>query len=103
MCPRPPILPKQRKVISVSLKDKLKLNRENTKKIVGAVVGFGSAAVVKNLIENNVVGDRIDRKIGIKIGAWALSGLAAKASKAYLDDFIDEVFDAYDKFKANQT
>jgi hypothetical protein len=90
----------------VSLKDKIKnkvkINRENTKAVLGAVVGFGSGMVVKTLIQSNVVGDRIDRKIGIKIGAWALGGLAAQASKEYVNARVDKVFDAYEKFKADQ-
>lgn len=74
------------------------LDRETAKKYVGGVVAFGAGAIVKTIISKNVKGANIVDKTGVMIGSWALGALAGDASKKYVDELLDTIFDVYERF-----
>jgi hypothetical protein len=63
--------------------------------IVGASVGF----TTKKIIENNVEVEKKREKAEVYIGSAAMAASASKASRTYLDSYIDTVFDIVERTK----
>jgi len=66
---------------------------EITKKLVSAVVGFGTAKVVKEIIKNNTNPDTVTDKAAVAVAGYVLGAIAADASKVWTDEKIDRLIE----------
>ena len=62
---------------------------EIAKKLVGFVVGVGTAKIVKEIIKNNTTPDKVTDKAAIIVASYVLGAIAADASKEWTDAKID--------------
>lgn len=76
--------------------------RKATKNILRLVTEYGTGIIVTAFIKNNVAPSRIDKKISVAVAGFALGGLVANKAGKYMDAFVDELFDAYEKAKASR-
>lgn len=76
-------------------------NRELTKKVVGAVVQYGTGIVIYGVIRNNVAAERLDQKVGVAVASFVLAGMVADAARKYSDNTIDDLFDAFEGKKVH--
>lgn len=60
--------------------------------VVSGVVGIGAGKIVAGVIKNNIKPSSVIDKVTMVAGAWAISGIVAKASKKYTDESIDECY-----------
>lgn len=73
--------------------------REISKKIVSALVQYGTGTIVYSIIQKNVDTDRIDHKIAVGASSIALGGLVSDAASQRSDKLVDEIFDRIAEIK----
>lgn len=64
---------------------------------VSGAVGIGASKIVGKIIAANVTPETLFDKITMAGGAWALGGMASKATKKYTDGTIDDVAKVVEK------
>lgn len=71
---------------------------EFAKAFAGVIVGFGTANLVKQIINNNVAPESVKDKAAVLIGSYIIGAIAADAAKKWTDAQIDEVIAKWTKF-----
>jgi 4-hydroxybenzoate polyprenyltransferase len=64
------------------------------------VVGAGTTAIVKGIIENNTDPEAARDKVAIAAAGFVIGSMAANATKDYTDRSIDEIVETYHQLKA---
>lgn len=72
-----------------------------TKLIASGIVGVGTTRIVARIVGANVNADTLVDKVTMTAGVWALGGVAAKATKKYTDEYIDNAAAAVKETRAN--
>lgn len=68
------------------------MNLDLIKSASGMIVSAGVGTIVGNIVKNNTPEDlKTYRKVLVKIGGFALSGMAGAASVAYVEKQIDQL------------
>lgn len=62
-----------------------------TKVVVSGLVGIGTAKIVTQIIKNNVTAENALDKVTMLAAAWSIGGVAAKVTKKYTEDSIDDI------------
>lgn len=62
-----------------------------TKFVVSGLVGIGTAKIVTQVIKNNVTSETLIDKVTMLAAAWSIGGVAAKVTKKYTEDSIDDI------------
>lgn len=75
-------------------KDKLK---KYTKTIATVATGYGVAELMGSILKDFRPDAKGIRKLAIKIGAAALTGLVIKAAADFVSDEVDDIFDTVDQ------
>lgn len=77
----------------------MKLNRNTTKAVARAVVGFCVGSTVATALRHNVIVEKKRDKALVTVGSYVAGGMASSASREWTDDTVDVVFDMIDSFK----
>lgn len=64
---------------------------EIAKKTIPVVVGFLTAATVKEMIKNSTDAEKLTDKVTITVAGYVLGAIAADAAKDWTDAKIDEL------------
>jgi 4-hydroxybenzoate polyprenyltransferase len=63
------------------------------------IVGAGTTAIVKGIIENNTDPETAKDKVAIATAGFVIGSMAAQATKDYTDRSIDELVSTYHQLK----
>jgi hypothetical protein len=79
-------------------------SRELTKKILRLTAEYGTGVLVYGLLkENSAPPNKLHQKIAVAVAMFALVGIAVDYSSKYTGEFVDQIFDAYEKLKKDLT
>lgn len=62
------------------------------KMAVSGIVGLGTGKIVSGIVKNHVTPETLIDKVSIISATWAMSGVAATATKKYTDETIDKIY-----------
>jgi hypothetical protein len=71
--------------------------RDVSKKTIAILAEYGAAIIASQIIKNNVTATRIDKRVAVAVATFALGGVVAAAASKYIQRFIDDLFEDYDK------
>jgi hypothetical protein len=71
--------------------------REVSKKTVAILAEYGAAIIASQIIRSNVTATRIDKRVAVAVASFALGGVLAASASKYIQRFIDDLFEEYDK------
>lgn len=72
------------------------------KKIVTTIVGFGTAKIIKDMIENNVDTDTVYQKVTVGSASVAIGYAVSETTSEYTDRKIDEAVALWQKHVTNR-
>lgn len=72
------------------------------KKIVTSIVGFGTAKIIKDIIENNVETDTVYQKVTVGSASVAIGYAVSETTSEYTDRKIDEAVAFWQKHVTNR-
>jgi len=58
--------------------------------VASGIVGIGTGKIVGRIIRNNITPETLVEKVSVTAAAWVIGSMAAKATKQYTDEIIDE-------------
>ncbi len=71
------------------------------KRVTSFVVGIGTSAVVKGIIETNVVPTNIPTKVAVYVTSVVIGSMATKATVKHSDEMIDDVVKQWKELTAS--
>lgn len=75
---------------------------EIAKKIISTIVGFGTAKIVKDIVENNVDIDNRYQQVTVGAASAAIGYAVSDYTSAYTDAKIDEMVELWQKHVTNR-
>ena len=74
---------------------------DKTKTVLKFIVGTSASFTVRRALINNVDPKNTREKVELTVGSIAVGGVAAEASEAWIDRFVDGIVDAINNIKTN--
>jgi uncharacterized membrane protein len=74
--------------------------RKLSKQAVAIITEYGAAIVIAQIIKENVTAPkRIDKRVAVALATFAIGGIVVAAASKYIQGFIDDIYDSYDRIK----